>query len=99
MNSFTGVSVESLTGGVLNAETLFEGDNFACFAFNLAQQGIPDFLKGPLSALNNATAFLNTYLSPILDALECPQLGQYDQGLFNEFPGHTYSPTGPDTNY
>ena len=99
VNSFTGVSVEDLSGGVFNAANLFEGNNFACFAFELAQQGLPSFLKGPLSAINNAIAFVDQYFSPILSGLECPQLGKYDQGLFNSFPGHTYSPTGPDTNY
>lgn len=99
VNSFTGVSVEDLTGGVLNAKNLFEGDNFACFAFVLAQQAIPDFLKGPLADLNNASAFLKPFLAPILDKLECPELGQFDQSLFNDFPGYKYSPTGPATNY
>jgi hypothetical protein len=98
-NSFTGVSVEDLTGGVFNAANLFEGNNFACFAFGLVQQGLPAFLKGPLGAINNATGFVGQYLNPITSALNCPELGQYDQGLFNSFPGHTYSPTGPDTNY
>lgn len=61
MNSFTSVEVSDLTGGVLNAENLFQGDNFACFAFNIVQQGIPDFLKGPLADLNNAFSFLDAY--------------------------------------
>ncbi|KAJ5648442.1 hypothetical protein N7490_004814 [Penicillium lividum] len=99
VNSFTGVEVSDITGGVLNAANLFEGDNFACFVFSLLQQGIPDFLKGPLADINSATSFLDPYLAPILGKLECPELGQYDQSLFNDFPGYTYSPTGPDTNY
>lgn len=99
VNSFTGVDVEDLTAGVLNAKNLFEGDNFACFAFVLLQQGIPDFLKGPLADINNATSFLAPFLSPLFDKLECPQLGKFDQSLFNDFPGYKYSPTGPATNY
>ncbi|KAI9687160.1 MAG: hypothetical protein M1822_002571 [Bathelium mastoideum] len=98
-NSFVGVSVENLTSGVYNADTLFEGDNFACFAFNIAQQGLPDFLQGPLSAINNATAFVQQYFDPITSALNCSQLAQYDAGVLNSFPGYSYSPTGPDTNY
>ncbi|KAJ5104591.1 hypothetical protein NUU61_001938 [Penicillium alfredii] len=99
VNSFTGVSVEDLTGGVLNAKSLFEGDNFACFAFVLAEQAIPHFLKGPLESINNATSFLKPFLSPILGKLECPELGNFDQSLFNDFPGYKYKPNGPDTNY
>ncbi|MCJ1333363.1 hypothetical protein MMC10_010058 [Thelotrema lepadinum] len=98
-NSFTGISVEDFTGGVYNAGALFQGNNFACFAFSIAQQGLPDFLKGPLSAINNATAFVGKYFDPITAPLQCPQLGQFDQGLFNSFPGYKYSPTGPATNY
>ncbi|KAL9076215.1 MAG: hypothetical protein Q9157_003750 [Trypethelium eluteriae] len=98
-NSFVGVSVENLTSGVYNAETLFEGDNFACFAFNVAEQGLPDFLQGAGSALNNATAFLQQYLSPITSELNCSQLAQYDAGVLNSFPGYHYSPTGPDNSY
>lgn len=99
VNSFTGVQVEDLTGGVLNGKNLFEGDNFACFVFVLAQQAIPHFLKGPLEDINNATSFLNPFLDPILNVLECPELGRFDQSLFNDFPGYKYSPKGPATNY
>lgn len=99
VNSFTGVSIEDLTGGVVNAKNLFEGDNFACFIFVLAQQAIPQFFKGPLEAINNATSFLDPFLTPILGKLECPELSKFDQSLFNQFPGYKYSPTGPATNY
>lgn len=99
VNSFIGVAVSDLTGGVLDATTLFEGDNFACFIFNLAQQAIPSALKGPLAAINNATSFLDTYLSPFLNTLECPELGKFDQSVFNSFPGYKYNPTGLGTSY
>ncbi|KAI9710835.1 MAG: hypothetical protein M1828_002033 [Chrysothrix sp. TS-e1954] len=98
-NSFTGVSVANLTGGVYDAQSLFTGNNFACFSFQFAQQAIPDFLKGPLSAINGATNLLNANTNPILAPLACPQLGKSDQGLFNSYPGRAYSPTGPATNY
>jgi hypothetical protein len=32
-NTFTGVNIADLTGGVFNAETLLEGNNLMCFAF------------------------------------------------------------------
>ena len=38
-------------------------------------------------------------LPQVFDTLNCPQLGKFDQSLFNQFPGHTYSPTSPATNY
>ena len=33
VNTFTGVDVGNLTGGVINAQNLLDGDNFACFCW------------------------------------------------------------------
>lgn len=98
-NSFVGLDVENITGGAFNAETLLEGNNFGCFAFNLAEQGIPDFLDNIVNDLTPITDLVNQYIGPVIANLSCPQLGQFDLGLFNQFPGYKYSPTGPDTNY
>ncbi|OQO04752.1 hypothetical protein B0A48_09675 [Cryoendolithus antarcticus] len=98
-NSFTGVNVADLSGGVYHAETLFQGNNFACFAFQLMQQGIPDFLNNAILDLGTVTSFINKYVGSYMGGLGCPQLGQYDLGLFDQFPGYKYSPTGPATNY
>lgn len=99
MNSFTGVSVADLTGGVFDATTLFQGNNFFCFAFQLAQQGLPAFVKGPLNIVNQVTGLVSQYFNPLLSGLQCPQLGQYDQGLFNNYPGAFYSPSGTAQNF
>ena len=98
-NSFVGVDPGNLTNGVYNVDTLADGDNFGCFAFQLLQNGIPDALNNDLGILSQATDLVNNALSPVLGDLSCPQLGQFNQGLFNDFPGYKYSPTGPDTNY
>jgi hypothetical protein len=34
VNTFTGVDIGNLTGGVINGENLLQGDNFACFCKN-----------------------------------------------------------------
>lgn len=99
VNSFTGVSPGDLSDGVYNLDTLFEGDNFACFAFQLLENGLPDFLKPDVGKLSTTTNLINKALAPILGNLSCPALSTFDQGLFNQFPGYTYSPTGPATNY
>jgi hypothetical protein len=72
------VNVANLTGGVLSAENLFTGDNFACFAFQLLEQGIPDFASKILNALDPVTSLVNKYVGPVLGGLACPQLGQFD---------------------
>jgi hypothetical protein len=78
VNTFTGVNVANLTGGVLSAENLFTGDNFACFAFQLLEQGIPDFASKILNALDPVTSLVNKYVGPVLGGLSCPQLGHFD---------------------
>jgi hypothetical protein len=46
-NTFTGVNIADLTGGVFNAETLFEGNNLMCFAFQ-AVSALNEAVLGPL---------------------------------------------------
>lgn len=53
VNSFTGVDLQNLTGGVYNLETLAEGDNAMCFAYQFAQQAAPDLLKGTFASLTS----------------------------------------------
>jgi hypothetical protein len=78
VNTFTGLNVADLTGGVYSAETLFSGDNFACFSFQLLQQGIPDFASNALNLLSPVTKLVNQFVTPLLGDLSCPQLGKYD---------------------
>ncbi|CAK1367452.1 unnamed protein product [Cercospora beticola] len=99
VNTFTGVNVANLTGGVYSARTLFTGNNFACFSFQLLQQGIPDALNNVIGNLSPITALLNKYVGPIVGGLSCPQLAKYDYSLFDQFPGRKYNPKGPATNF
>ncbi|KAJ5085596.1 hypothetical protein N7532_010367 [Penicillium argentinense] len=57
VNSFTGISLEDLTGGVLNVKNLFEGDNFACLTFALAQQAITHLFKGAAGVCQQLNQF------------------------------------------
>lgn len=98
-NSFVGLDVGNLTGGVFNVGNLFQGNNFACFAFSLLEQAIPDFLNNGINALAPVTQLLDKFIGPIVGGLACPQLGKFDIGLFDQFPGYKYRPTGPATNY
>jgi hypothetical protein len=86
-NTFTGVNVEDLTGGVFNAKTLFEGNNLMCFAFQTVSTAAPDILKGLLGNVLLAVQKLTDALDPILATLGCPQLAKYDTSLFQKFPG------------
>lgn len=86
-NTFTGVNIADLTGGVFNAETLLEGNNLMCLAFQAVQSASPDILKGLLGNVVLAVQKLTDALTPVLQSLSCPQLAKYDATLFEQFPG------------
>jgi hypothetical protein len=93
VNSFTGVDVGNLTGGVYNAQTLLQGNNLACFAFQGAQQGLPSVLQGVISgSLTPVINLVNQYVNPVLQTLNCPALLNWNQSLFDQYPGYQYKP-------
>lgn len=98
-NSFTGVDVGNLTGGAYNAQTLMQGNNLGCFAFQALQVGLPDALHGVVANVAASVNLLNQYINPITTKLNCTPLQTYNQGLFNQFPGYSYNPSGQATNY
>jgi len=86
-NTFVGVNLGDLTGGVFNAENLLEGNNLMCFALQVANVGSPDILKGLLGNALLAVQKLTSALDPLLKTLGCPQLAKYDKSLLQKFPG------------
>ncbi|CAI6341405.1 unnamed protein product [Periconia digitata] len=88
-NTFTGVDVVDLTGGVFNGQTLLEGNNLACFAFQVVSIASPDILRGGLlgNLVQTAVQKLTDALNPIIATFNCPQLTDYDTSLFEAFPG------------
>ncbi|KAH3905278.1 hypothetical protein HBI56_209750 [Parastagonospora nodorum] len=86
-NTFTGVNIADLTGGVFNAATLLEGNNAMCFAFQAVHSAAPDILKGLLGNVVLAVSKLTDALDPILAQLGCPQMAKYDKSLLAKFPG------------
>lgn len=86
-NTFTGVDVDDLTGNVLNAQTLLEGNNLMCLAFVAALEASPDILGGLVGNVLLAVQKLTNALEPILTSLNCPEITKYDATLFKAFPG------------
>lgn len=86
-NTFTGVDVQSLTGGVYNLQTLAQGNNAACLAFQFAQQAAPDILKGLFSSVTKPLSQLNDALGKVFSELSCPQLQSIDTSQFANYPG------------
>ncbi|KAI4935087.1 uncharacterized protein J4E92_002373 [Alternaria infectoria] len=86
-NTFTGVDVDDLTGNVLNAQTLLEGNNLMCLAFQAASEAAPDVLRGLVGNVLVAVQKLASVLDPIIAELGCPELIKYDATLLKAFPG------------
>jgi len=85
VNTFTGVDVTNLTGGVYNSKTLTQGNNLECFVYQTAAQAKPDVALNVLSKLGGA-------LANVTSGLNCPQLQAIDQAQLEQFPGYTRSP-------
>jgi hypothetical protein len=86
-NTFTGVNIADLTGGVFNAETLLEGNNMMCFAFQVVNSASTDILKGLVGNVLLAVQKLTDALNPIIAQLGCRELAKYDKSLLAKFPG------------
>lgn len=86
VNTFTGVNVADLTGGVFNAESLTNKNNLACFSYQILQNAIPDFLNLAISGLSPIFNLINKEVKPaFIGGISCPQLQQFDVSLFRSF--------------
>lgn len=100
VNSYQGVDVATFSAGQYHGlSDLSEGNNLACLLFETQQQFIPDELKGVVNDIAGAVNLFQKYVGGPFAKFGCSQLAQYDNSVFNQYPGRTYSPTGPATNY
>ncbi|KAB5591490.1 Aromatic peroxygenase [Ceratobasidium theobromae] len=87
VNSFAGLDLGDLTGGVFNSANLLQGKNLVCFVFQAVQGGIPGVLDGvastALGILN--LGIFNDNIKPLL--ADCPALSQYNVAAFQAYPG------------
>ncbi|KAL4899079.1 hypothetical protein BDW74DRAFT_184083 [Aspergillus multicolor] len=72
VNSFTGIDVSDLTGGVLNATTLLEGNNLLCFVFQALKLLSPNALGGIYKTLAVPLDLITKALAAPLVDLACP---------------------------
>ncbi|KAI1291652.1 Chloroperoxidase [Xylaria venustula] len=95
VNTFAGIDIANLTGGVLNAATLLEGNNLICFALTALKTFVPSSVTSTVFAsLAPILKLLDEVLLPPLQALECPafvdlSLGGEDlwSALLDRYPG------------
>lgn len=93
VDTFTGIDITNLTGGIYNLETLTEGNNLACFGFEIAVQFLPDLIEGLLTD-TYAMGILGELLTNATYGLDCPQLDTIDTSQFAQFPGYADSYDG-----
>ncbi|KAJ3858652.1 hypothetical protein EV359DRAFT_87413 [Lentinula novae-zelandiae] len=84
-DTFTGVDVADLTGGVYDAQTLLQGNNLACFILQVAM------MEPSVAAATILLQQLTAVVSPLLSQFDCPELTEIDDSLFDHFPGYTRS--------
>ncbi|KAH6625885.1 hypothetical protein C7974DRAFT_209323 [Boeremia exigua] len=84
-NSFAGVDVSNLSGGLFNSADLLQGNNLGCFVYQLSAQAKPDILLGALNKLTDA-------IGSIIGPLGCPQLKAIDTAQLQQFPGYSQKP-------
>ncbi|KAG8705498.1 hypothetical protein FRC09_002922 [Ceratobasidium sp. 395] len=87
VNSFAGVDIANITGGVYNLQNLLQGNNIACFAYQTFQIAAPDILSGLLSDITAALGVITKYITPQFLNLGCPELSKYDGSVFGTYPG------------
>ena len=96
VNTYTGIDLANFTNGVFSADTLFQGNNLACFGYAAIQQAVPDSVS--TGVLSKALALINPVLDNAFGALACPQVSQFNDNNIPSYPGRTYRPDGPATN-
>lgn len=91
-NTYAGLDISNLTGGVYNLENLAEGNNALCFGKQFLELTTGDALQGLTATLTSAVESLQSqYLDSVVDG--CPELTAIDESNLNEYPGWTESQT------
>jgi hypothetical protein len=89
VNTFTGVDLQNLTGGVFSANNLLEGNNAICFGFEASLQEAPDVLSSLYSDVQPALDALGSAIDQVTSGLGCPTLSEINTSQFLQFPGYT----------
>lgn len=71
VNSFAGIDMDDLTGGIFNSANLLEGNNLVCFALEVVKFAGPNALSSALATLAAPIELLGEIVAPIVN-LSCP---------------------------
>lgn len=86
--SYIGIDPSNLSGGLVNAGNLAQGNNAACLAYQATVQFLPDILRGLVSSITAPLNKLTGQFNVATKALNCPQLKAIDKSQFDKYPGY-----------
>ena len=77
VNTFTGVDLSNITGGVYQTSDLTDPKKLVCFLYQLTLATVPDFLRSEAlgDVLGGALNLLQTQISPLVDP-SCAKIGE-----------------------
>lgn len=94
VNSFAGVDLSDLTGGVLNITKLLEGNNLLCFVFGILKTTSPNSLSTIFSILDVPLRLITDTFGAAILNLACPAFKDmtvagksFDEGMKAQYPG------------
>ncbi|GIJ85033.1 hypothetical protein Asppvi_003888 [Aspergillus pseudoviridinutans] len=94
VNSFAGVNLADVTGGVLNLTTLLEGNNLLCLVFEVLKFASPNALAGLYKTLAVPLDMINKIIAVPLLNMSCPAFKDLQMGgrplwdaIKDDFPG------------
>jgi hypothetical protein len=80
VNSFSGLDMEDITSGVLNASTLLENNNLICFVLELVKTFSPNSLSPLLATIQVPLKLVMDTISAPLLSLSCPAWKDLTEG-------------------
>ncbi|KAJ5675773.1 hypothetical protein N7462_008670 [Penicillium macrosclerotiorum] len=101
VNSFAGIDLADLTGGIFDLTNLLEGNNLLCFVFEVLKFASPNALSGLYATLAEPLEFVTNILSVPLLNMTCPAFKDLQMGgkpfweaIQDDFPGALKSGRG-----
>ncbi|KAJ6450188.1 Chloroperoxidase [Mycena sanguinolenta] len=91
VNSFFGLDISDFTNGVYTAASLLEGDNAACFVYQVSQQLMPVAVKNVEDAVYALLESTFDNAGDLFPSLVCPELAGVKTEMLEKYPGYTRS--------
>ncbi|KAL0936074.1 oxidase [Colletotrichum truncatum] len=94
VDSYAGVDLSNLTGGVLNLTKLLEGNNLLCFVFEILKTASPNSLSTIFSIIEVPLSLVTNAVGAAITNLACPAFADmtvggksFDEGMKLQYPG------------